>query len=646
MRFALWLKILLSGFIIIVFLMIFWNWDWFIPFVDARATAALGHDVKMQHLHLALGRRTEVTATGLTIDNPNGFPADEPKLATVARLAVTIDVVDYIFHRQITVPAIAVDEPVFNLRQLPSGQTNFAVNTASGGTGKPPRLGTLTISDGRASVVLPADKSDFTMTIATRAAPRDSRLFTGGEIVLDARGTYAGAPITGQFIGGALLSLRDASVPYPVDLHVQNGTTVASLAGTIDDPRDFAGAHLRLSFAGQDMANLYQLTGVPIPATPPFSVTGILNYAGGAFRFDKFTGRVGSSDVEGSIAEIPATPRRQIVANLQSRYVDLTDLAGFLGGTPGKTTTPGQDAATKEKVVQAVASPRLLPDTPVNLPRINIADIDLRYHGAHIINRDVPLDNLTVHLVIRNGRITVDPLDFAVGTGTIASNVDLNPVDGVLHARANIDFRRLQLSRLMAATHAFAGDGTVGGSADVAGSGNSVATILGHGNGHATLFLQHGGDLSALLVDLAGLQFGDAVLSALGLPVKTKIQCMVSDFGLTDGTVDTRTFLIATPEANILGSGTANLDDEKLDMALHTQATHLSIGSLSTPINIGGTLKNPSVLPAIGPLAARIGPAIGLGVLFPPLALLPTIRLGLGDKNACEDAIAALHEGK
>jgi hypothetical protein len=44
-------------------------------------------------------------------------------------------------------------------------------------------------------------------------------------------------------------------------------------------------------------------------------------------------------------------------------------------------------------------------------------------------------------------------------------------------------------------------------------------------------------------------------------------------------------------------------------------------------------------------LAARALPAIGLGVLFPPLALIPTIRLGLGDKNACEDTMRTLYAG-
>jgi uncharacterized protein involved in outer membrane biogenesis len=646
MRFGDWRKTLLGGLIIILFLMFFWNWDWLIPLIAARASAALGQEVTIEHLAVSPGRQFALAAEGVTVANPKDFPAGEPPLAHVARLVVSVDLLEYLLHPWRAAPGIEADAPVINFHQLASGKSNFALPMGGESSGATPfRLGALIIHDGQAHAIMPAQKSDFSLTIDTQPPPPGSKLFAEGETVVGVRGKYAGAPITGQFTGGTLLALR-GTVPYPVDLHMRNGTTVASVTGTIDDPAHFAGAHLRLSLSGQSMADLFQLTGVPIPQTPPYSLAGELNYAAGAFRFDNIQGRVGSSDLEGSLAEKPGRPRREITGTLLSHHVDLTDLAGFLGGTPGKISTPGQDAATKAQVVKAVASPKLLPSTPFNLPKIDLANFDLQYHGEHIINRDVPLDNLTAHLVILNGRITVDPLNFAVGTGTIASKLDLNPVDGVLHTTAGIEFHKLQLARLMAATHSFAGDGTMGGSAQLTGTGNSVAAILGHGNGHATVFLQHGAHLSALLVDLAGMQFGDAVLSALGIPQKTDIHCMVSDFGLKDGLVDTRTFLIATSEANILGSGTVNLQDEKLDLEMRTRATHISIGSFSTPINITGTLKNPSVNPAYGLLAARIVPAIGLGVLFPPLALLPTIRLGLGDKNACTEAITAMHQNQ
>jgi uncharacterized protein involved in outer membrane biogenesis len=634
--------------VVLLLLIIFWNWDWFRPVVEEQASAALGRKVTMTHFGVRLGRVTSVSATGIVVANPDGFASPTPFVA-IDRLQVDVDVLAYIKRQVLSITRIELDHPVVDARQLPDGSNNYTLKMkSSGGGGTPPELGQLVINNGQAKILMPAQKSNFALAIQTRDAPAGDKLFTGGEIVVDAKGTYAAAPITGHFIGGAVLSLRDASVPYPIDLHLENGTTKASLAGTIQDPAHFAGANLRLSFSGQDMANLYQLTGVPIPATPPFSLTGRLNYSKQKIIFSDIAGKVGSSDLEGTITETPAADengRRQVTADLQSRQVDLTDLAGFLGGTPGKSSTPGQDEATKAKLAKANASPTLLPDTAINLPKINAANVDLRYKGTHIINKNVPLDNLVVHLVIDNGRITINPLNFAVGTGTIASDIDLNPVNNVLHTTANIDFRKLQLSRLMKATQAFAGNGTVGGAAHLTGTGNSVAQILGNGDGKLQLFMAQGGNISALLVDLAGLQAGDAILSALGIPDKTQIQCLVSDFTLTNGVVNTNALLLATSESNILGRGTVNLQNEKLDLAMRTEATHISIGSLSTPINITGTLKNPSILPAPVPLAAKVGAATALGFLFPPLALIPTIRLGLGDKNACADTLAAVHAG-
>jgi AsmA family protein len=647
MRGRFWLLSLFPLVILVLLLVIFWNWDWFIPLVNSEVSAAIGRDVSVQHIGVRFGRSTIVTARGITIGNPKNFPADAPPLAHIDQLRIGVAVMDYVRHRTLSLTSVTIDHPVIAARELPDRHNNYTLHIAQQNTpAHPLKLGCLIINNGTASVVMPIYKTNFDLTIQTRPAPAGNKLFTGGEIVAEAHGTYAAAPITGHFIGGALLTLRDPSIPYPIDLQVRNGTTLARLVGTLDDPERLSGAHLQLSISGQDMADLYKLIGIPVPATPPYSLTGSLDYSKPAFRFKDFYGRMGSSDLEGTITEAQTSPRPTVMADISSHRVDLTDLAGLLGGVPGKITTLGQTAATRAKVEEADARPNLLPQGKFNLPTIKSMDFDVRYRGERIINRDVPLDNVVAHLVVKNGRMTVDPLSFAVGTGTIASNFVFDPVKGGFHTKADIDFHRLQLSRLMAATHTFAGNGTIGGSAYLTGTGDSVAQILGHGDGHATLFLQNGGSVSALLVDLVGLQMGDAMLSALGIPVKTQINCLIADFALTNGLLDTKTFLIGTKAANILGSGTVNLASEQLALQFHTQATHFSIGSLSTPINISGPIKHPQVLPAPGPLAARAGPAAALGLLFPPLALLPTIRLGLGDKNACVDTIAGIHQGE
>ena len=54
----------------------------------------------------------------------------------------------------------------------------------------------------------------------------------------------------------------------------------------------------------------------------------------------------------------------------------------------------------------------------------------------------------------------------------------------------------------------------------------------------------------------------------------------------------------------------------------------MSLLALRGPIVIGGTFKVPVVSPSLGQVAARVGAAVGLGALAPPLAILPFVDLG------------------
>jgi uncharacterized protein involved in outer membrane biogenesis len=639
--------VVLGGFVVAVAAVVaLWDWDWFVPLADAQASSVLGRKVTITHLHVALGWRPVVEADGITIDNPADFPAGPP-LATVDKLQVQLDVPAYIHGRVISIPMIAVDHPVVEARALPDGTNNWTISTggkpgSASGSGPAPKLGTLDISDGHVHAVDPKLKADFNVDLSTKDEADGT-----GRILADAKGTYAAQPITGHFVGGALLSLRDAKNPFPIDLAVANGPTHVHLVGTIADPLAFAGADLKLTFSGPNLALLLPLTGIAIPQTPPYEVSGQLDYADKTIRFHHIEGRVGSSDLEGDIDVLPGSARPQLNATLASRRVDLADLGGFIGSTPGRVSTPGQSAAQKRQVERAEANPQLIPNTPISMPKLKAADVDLKYRGAHIEGRNIPIDDLVVDLTIKDGDIALHPLSFGIGRGQIAANMSLAAAKGDdLHAKADIDFERIQLSRLMASLHSFQGAGIIGGKAVIDGTGNSLAGILDNGNGEVHLIMGHGGDISALLVDLSGLEFGNALLSALGIPNRATLNCLVTDFVLRRGIVDTKTMLLDTSEADVFGSGDINLRDERLNLRLHTDAKHFSIGTLKTDILIDGPFKDPSIAPAAGELAARAGAAVALGVLLTPLgALLPTIQFGTGEDHDCGPALAAAERG-
>lgn len=625
--------------LLLVVLILLWRWDWFIPLVERQASAAVGRPVTIAHLHVRLGRVTTIVADDVAVDGTTQFP---DKLATVKALTVAVELLPLLRHFQVVLPLIDLDQPTVKILGNASGDDNFSLSPSGRSSpSKPvagPQLGVLRIEQGRVHVDDSHFKALFDIAVETRNAPDPFKRplpADQGQIVATGTGRYAGQPIAVHFVGGAILSLRDKTKPYPVDLKVDNGPTSVSLKGTIEQPLTFGGANLKLAFAGPDMSLLYPLTGVPLPVTPPYSITGKIDYSKQIVAFRDFEGRVGKSDLGGTISAVPARIPT-INADLHSHNVDLTDLGGFVGAKPAGPAAPVAKTAAKS------TSGSVLPDTPISMPKIRAANIHLTYRGDHIENKSVPLDNIVARLDIDDGRIDLKQLDFAVGTGTIFSSVSIDPDHG-MRTRAHADFHKIDLSRVMQSTHAFKGQGIIGGKADLLTNGDSIAKMMANGTGGLTLVMSGGGDVSALLPDIAGLEFGNALLSALGVPNRAKVQCFVADLPLKDGIMSTDAVLLQTSEARSVGRGTIDFRNQTLDYSLTTRSTNFSVGSLPGPINITGKLNSPSILPG-AEIAARAGAAAALGVVLPPLALLPTIQFGVGDSAACRDALADVRQ--
>lgn len=612
--------------VLIVLIVAFWNWDWFIPLVEARASAALGRPVTIEHLHVRLGHVVEVTADGVAVANPADWSSDDPPFVAIRTLTIQADAWGYIRGNGLALPLIGVDGPSILLAETTKGAANFRLS--SGGGGASMKIGDVRITDGNAHIVIPNLKADFNARIETRGDGDTAK------VLVEAKGTYAAQPITGHLVGGALLSLRDIHHPWPVELNVANGPTRVTLDGSIRDPLAFQGADLKLAFSGPDMGLLEHLVGFPIPQTPAYQIAGKLDLEGfSKIRFRDFRGRLGNSDIEGTIEEQPGDTEQNrqakpvVTLDLRSNRVDLVDLNGFIGGTPGRPTTADATPAERRAAAQARASSKLLPDTPISIPKLQWADIHLHYRGARIEGRDVPLDDLSVAMDVVGGRITVHPISFGVGKGRLSVNVDLTPTSGRnVHAKIDLHMQNLDVSRMMAATHRFQGAGSVSGVGAIDATGDSLATLMANGNGEMKMAMA-GGNLSAVLVDLTGLQFGNALLSALGIPRQTPVECFVADLGLRRGILDFQAMTLDTGEAIVNVAGNVDLSKETIDLGLKTDSKHLSIGSLPGRLNIVGTFKDPSIRPGAEE-AGRVGAAAGLGILLGPLALLPTIQFG------------------
>jgi uncharacterized protein involved in outer membrane biogenesis len=280
----------------------------------------------------------------------------------------------------------------------------------------------------------------------------------------------------------------------------------------------------------------------------------------------------------------------------------------------------------------------LLPDRPLNLPKLKGVDAHLTYRAERIQVRSMPLDGLTLRMDLVDGTVALRPLSFGVGAGRIAADVLLTPGEGTaVQAKAEVRFERLDLARLMHATGTYQGAGALSGTARVEGTGQSVADILGRGDG-ALILSMAGGDLSRLLVNLAGLHLGSALLGSLGGEARTPVECFVADLPLRRGVLSTRALLLETEDAVTEGRGVVDLRRERVEIRLWTKSKRLTVGVLPVPLLVSGTLKAPSAAPD-----KEEGAGGGVAGV---LAALPTIRFGIGDDPRCDGLLRRGRRGQ
>ncbi|HKU45556.1 MAG TPA: AsmA family protein [Burkholderiales bacterium] len=437
-------------------------------------------------------------------------------------------------------------------------------------------------------------------------------------------GKYAGMPFKAEGHAGHMLSIRDQETPFPIKGELKIGDTAAKLEGTITGLVGFKGIDLNFEqISGKTMADLYWIIGLAFPETSAYKVSGRLIRTDGMWRFEKFAGKVGESDLSGTFQVDTAENRRPFMkADLTAKLLNLADLGPLVG--------------TKEPREGGV-----LPDMPFDAARWESVDADVSIKAGTIKRPEqLPLENLSTRIQMRDSVLSLNPLQFGFAggqlTGTVRLDGNKEPIRGDLKMRV----KDLQLAKLFPTIkQAQDSKGNLDGLIELAGSGDSVGKLLGSANGKIGIYMDEG-KISRFLMELVALDLWDVAQVKLKGDQDVEIRCAIADFAVKDGMAQTNAFVFDTTVTNVTGSGSINLKTEEMDLTLKPQPKDRGIGSLRTPLHIKGTFSEPNVGPDMGKLAARGGGAIALGILNPLLAILPLIQEGKGKDSNCGQLIA------
>ncbi|HJP96996.1 MAG TPA: AsmA family protein, partial [Rhodanobacteraceae bacterium] len=456
-----------------------------------------------------------------------------------------------------------------------------------------------------------------------------------------ADGTWRGAKATGSGKIGSVLAVSSASLPFPVQADLRLADVHIAMTGTLTDPMHLGGLDMYLRMSADSMSHLYPLTGVILPTTSPFTTRGrlVAKVHQGVFRYEDFYGKVGKSDVHGSMAYTTSGPRPKLTGKLTSNALYLSDLAPLVGADSNA-------AKARRGESQKQPADKLLPVETFDTARWPHMDADVTFTGKRIVRKAaLPIQDLSAHLLLQKGLLKLDPVQLGVAGGDVKAHILLDARKQPMHGKADLSVRHLQLHKLFPTVKLMNTSlGQINGDATITGDGDSVAALLGTSDGEVKLLINNG-EVSKLLLEEIGLNVGNIIVTKLVGDKPEPLNCAAADFLAKDGLWQSRLFLIDTGTMTINVDGSIDFKSERLDFTIHPHSKGIRVLSLRSPLYLRGTLKHPAPGVEKGPLLARgVGAAV-LGTVAAPIAALAAmIAPSHDEENACQGVIEKMRE--
>ncbi len=594
---------------------------------------------------------TRLSAGGVTFANPQW--AEEPQMLTAENISVGVSL-PQLFRRVVMLPEITLDHVDVFLEQHPDGRKNWLLDRQQKDEGARVGIGRLALHDGRIRYVESAQKTRIDATLSTTgdsvkrgrdsaAGPKTDADAPAGKdaasgIRFDAKGRYKGLPMNARGTGGPVLALRDEETPYPLDAQARFGDTVVKAEGSVTSLLKLSAIDLDVDLRGASTADLYRLIGIALPETPPYRTAGHLIRNGNMWRYENFSGAIGKSDVAGTLQVATGGERPSLHGDLSFKLLNLADLGPLVGAQETPTESDNADADTDTDAPAADGT--VLPEAPFRTGRWDSVDADVKLRADRIRRPEaLPIDKLVTRLQMQASVLTLDPLEFAIAGGALNGTIRMNGQKKPLEASARLRVRNLKLAELFPTSErAKPSLGELNGQIDLSGRGNSVARMLGTADGKAALILSEG-RISRFMVEAIGLHLWDMLQLKLSGDELVQIRCLIADFGVTDGIMETNALVLDTDITRITGSGTIDLGEEKLNLTLKSDTKVTTPVALRGPIYIRGTFANPEPSVDTARVAARGLGALALGLINPLLALVPLVETGPGMDSDCGQLI-------
>ena len=373
----------------------------------------------------------------------------------------------------------------------------------------------------------------------------------------------------------------------------------------------------RLTSKASDLKDLDPILNQQLPAIGPYEFTGTLADTKTGYRLTNMDGRIGGSDIHGSLTLVVGGPRWRLGGDLSSETVTLP-----ISNQPAASPPPDET--------------RIIPDVAVPISGLREFEMDLGWQMDRFVAGTTNLGKIAFKAHLENGRLQVAPFRVSLFGGIMEGSLSLDASEQVPTVALKTTMRHLDLAQLLKGLKAAEGiEGPADITLDLEGRGKTLQELLRRVNGQAE-FIGGPGNVKGRYLDLLASELVPALLSEAWKPqLLTQVNCLIARFGLTEGLGRSDGILIDTTRVTVAGIGTVDLAGEYIDMVLTPRPKNLTLISLAHTARLKGPLSNPDVSTDPKDIA-KSAAWVALGVTNPFGLVIGVVALGVGVVGGCQ----------
>lgn len=443
-------------------------------------------------------------------------------------------------------------------------------------------------------------------------------------------------PVPYEFAGG--MKISDTTIELQeVDLRI--GETTAWLDGRLPTSEQLMNAEFDVRVAGPNLQRIGQALSIQGLPAEAFRFEGAMKRSGQAYRVEKLTAVVGGNDLGGELG-LEVGDKLRITGQLESRHLNLTELFG-------------KEDEDEESAADAPLPDRLIPDTPLPLNLLDVADVDVTLRLHQFDSGFFQTGTVELTAILANDELHIDTSRVSLTHGgTLSGTLDLvRTSEDQADVRVNADARQFQFRPPVDRDGTSIDRPPKDLELELSGSGGTIRELAAGANGSVAL-RAGAGELDNELRGFLLRDFLKQLLSAINPMTKeskrTKLNCGFLEIDVVDGIATSRALGFQTDQLSVASIGTVDLATENLDLSFRVkqrEGVGVSLaGAVNPYIKVGGTLAKPALK-----IDTKRGLLTGtIAVLTGGMSILAQGAWDryLSQDNYCEAVLEALDAGE